>query len=195
MTTTLNNSKPRKQLSDQLDRLDSILDALSEGLQGAVADATREGVQQAVQAAIVEILTDPTLRARLREATAAEPSAEPPPPPRPAGWWQRLQTAVGHTVTATGQAASRLLQRVVRHGQQTAAQARQGVRTLARLGSLKTLALVGLSAGVGMAVASCLAPHAVAVAVSGLSSAVAAASCTVGLWARRACRALALPAA
>ena len=37
--TTVSNAMPRrKQLSDQLDRLDSILDALSDGLNGAVIE-------------------------------------------------------------------------------------------------------------------------------------------------------------
>src|SRR5271157_2019498 len=67
--TVTNSAPPRKQLSDQLDRLDGILDALSEGLNGAVTDATREGVRLAVKDAVIELLTDPTLRARLHEAT------------------------------------------------------------------------------------------------------------------------------
>ena len=50
MTMTASNHKlPRKQLADQLDRLDGILDALSEGLNGAVADAAREGTRLAVK--------------------------------------------------------------------------------------------------------------------------------------------------
>ena len=44
---TVTNGKPRKQLSDQLDRLDSIIDALAEGLPGAVTDACREGARAA----------------------------------------------------------------------------------------------------------------------------------------------------
>jgi hypothetical protein len=43
MNATTNAKPPRKQLSDQLDRLDSILDGLGDGLNGAVADAAREG--------------------------------------------------------------------------------------------------------------------------------------------------------
>ncbi len=70
---TIANDKPtRKQLSDQLDRLDSILDALSDGLNGAVADAAREGTRLAVKDAIVEIMTDPTLRAKLHQASARD---------------------------------------------------------------------------------------------------------------------------
>ena len=59
-TATATNGKPqRKQLSDQLDRLDGIIDALAEGLNGAVADAAREGTRLAVKDAIVEIMTNP----------------------------------------------------------------------------------------------------------------------------------------
>ena len=49
-TATMNGKPRRKQLADQLDRLDGIIDALAEGLNGAVADAAREGTRQAVKA-------------------------------------------------------------------------------------------------------------------------------------------------
>ena len=73
--TKVNGSAPRKQLSEQLDRLDNIIDALDEGLKGAVADAVREAVavavQEAVQAVVRELLGNPdVLRA---VAAAAQP--------------------------------------------------------------------------------------------------------------------------
>ena len=64
-TATMNGKPQRKQLADQLDRLDSIIDALAEGLPGAVADACREGARAAVKDAIIEILSNPELRAML----------------------------------------------------------------------------------------------------------------------------------
>ena len=74
MTTS---GKPqRKQLSDQLDRLGGVIDALAEGLNGAVADAAREGTRLAVKDAIVEIMTNPELRALI--APAAPASAPTP---------------------------------------------------------------------------------------------------------------------
>jgi hypothetical protein len=77
MTAATPNSRPtRKQLADQLDRLDGIIDALADGLQQAVADAAREGTRLDVKDAIVEILTNPELRALLA-------SQVPPPPPAP----------------------------------------------------------------------------------------------------------------
>ena len=95
MPVTLNNSQPRrKQLSDQLDRLDAqmsrqdtILDALSEGLNGAVADAAREGTRLAIKDAIVEILTNPDLRTAMHGATTPAPDARP-------SFWQRLKATV-----------------------------------------------------------------------------------------------------
>src|SRR3954454_11857967 len=109
-TATLTNNKPqRKQLSDQLDRLDGILDALSEGLNGAVADAAREGTRMAVKDAIVEIMTDPTLRSKLREATAPEPTAEPMPTTKKSGFWERLKAKAGQAVVAVGGMASKVV--------------------------------------------------------------------------------------
>jgi hypothetical protein len=61
MSATTTNGKPRKQLSDQLDRLDGIIDALADGLNQAVIDAAREGTRLAVKDAIVEIMTTCTI--------------------------------------------------------------------------------------------------------------------------------------
>src|SRR5258706_15071795 len=44
----MNGTQQRKSLSQQLDRLDSILDGLADSLNGAVADAVRDAVGQAV---------------------------------------------------------------------------------------------------------------------------------------------------
>ena len=60
-TNTILNSRPRKTLASQLDRLDSVLDGLSENLNQAVADA----VQGAVHKALVELMTNPELVALL----------------------------------------------------------------------------------------------------------------------------------
>src|SRR4051794_25443619 len=94
-TTTTANGTPRKQLSDQLDRLDGqmdradrILDALAEGLDGAVRDAARDGTRLAVKAAVIELLTDPDLRASLHQASAPPARARPSP-------WQRLAAGAG----------------------------------------------------------------------------------------------------
>ncbi|QJW94685.1 hypothetical protein [Frigoriglobus tundricola] len=79
--TACTNGKPqRRQLADQLDRLDAIIDALAEGLNGAVADACREGTRLAVKDAIVEIMTNPQLRAMLAPQAVPVPAARPRSP-------------------------------------------------------------------------------------------------------------------
>ena len=47
--TTLNGRPPRKQLSEQLDRLDAILDALDAGLGEVVADAVKKAAAEVAQ--------------------------------------------------------------------------------------------------------------------------------------------------
>ena len=60
-TTTIDNgsstSSQRKTLASQLDRLDSILDALDIGLKEAVATAVQGAVEQAVREAVTQAVT------------------------------------------------------------------------------------------------------------------------------------------
>src|SRR5436190_24136408 len=101
MSTTTTNGRPqRKQLADQIDRLDSILDGLSEGLNEAVADAVRDGTRLALKDALIEIMTDPTLRSKLRQAAAPE-ATEPAKP----GFWDRMKAHVSATTQAVKNAA------------------------------------------------------------------------------------------
>src|SRR5437660_12144890 len=65
MSTTTNARARRTSLAQQIDRLDLILDNLSEGLQEAVAEAVKTAVTRAVEAALVEVLTNPELRRHL----------------------------------------------------------------------------------------------------------------------------------
>jgi len=70
------NHRPRKSLADQLDRLDTILDALSDGLNEAVRDTVAHAIQsvvrQAVQTAVSEVLTEVEIdRRRRMESPAA----------------------------------------------------------------------------------------------------------------------------
>ncbi len=85
--TTQTNGQQRKNLASQLDRLDTILDTLSEGLNEAVAQAVQESVglavREAVQAVLREALATPELLALLQAAhrPAAEAGVSLPPPP------------------------------------------------------------------------------------------------------------------
>jgi hypothetical protein len=75
MQTLLTNSKVRKSLSEQIDRLDKILDGLAEALNGAVADAVTQAVglavKEAVQTVLSEVLSNPDLRAQLQGSAVA----------------------------------------------------------------------------------------------------------------------------
>ena len=98
--TTTNGRPPRRQLADEidrmdrqmgdrLDRLDSIIDALAEGLPGAVTDACREGAREAVRTALVEVLSNPDLR------TLLVPPAAAAGPRKPGLWGRNLSRGGG----------------------------------------------------------------------------------------------------
>jgi len=80
MTTQINRNGQRKQLSDQLDRLDGLIDSLSDGLNQAVAGAVEaavgQAVKQAVEGALTELLQHPAVRDLLRKAAAPQPAAD-----------------------------------------------------------------------------------------------------------------------
>jgi hypothetical protein len=61
-------------LAQQIDRLDLILDNLSEGLQEAVAEAVKLAVTRAVEAALVEVLTNAELRRHLMPEPPVKPT-------------------------------------------------------------------------------------------------------------------------
>jgi hypothetical protein len=185
-TTMTNGTQRRKQLSDQLDRLDTqmeradtILDALSEGLNGAVADATREGTRAAVKDAVIELLTDPELRAALHRASAPPATAKPT-------IWARLRERAKRLAIkarALGLAASapvgaRTL--AVRRGLMAAA----GYARLAW--QVKKVLLVGLGVGAVVATVSYLGGHHLAAALSGVGAAITTVAVRVGLLVRRA---------
>jgi hypothetical protein len=86
--TTNPNGRTRKSLAEQIDRLDAILDGLSEALQGAVAAAVQEAagraVKEAVQAVLAQIVTNPAPRERaLQVDSQPAPRADFPSVPRP----------------------------------------------------------------------------------------------------------------
>lgn len=190
-TATTNGKPQRKQLSDQIDRLDSIIDCLAEALPAAVADACREGARQAVKDAVVEILASPELRSLitgLAAARIAPPSpgptpAAPPaePAPKKPGFWTRAKARL---VAAKDAATVRYT---------AAAAAVTGTaRTLAAVMPLRKILLVGTGVGLAVGVASYLCPHGLSAAVGGLGAACTAVAAQVGCWFRRSARLIGL---
>jgi hypothetical protein len=86
MTNT--DGRTRKSLSEQIDRLDAILDGLSDGLTetvaAAVSEAAGRAVKEAVQAVLAEALSNPALRERALHADSqSAPRTDSPSVPRP----------------------------------------------------------------------------------------------------------------
>jgi hypothetical protein len=113
--TATANGKPRKQLSDQLDRLDRILDAFGEALPEAVIDACRDGAKTAVKEALIEILTNPELRSLLVPTGPLVPVPQPPsqePVPARRSFWSRVKARIA-AAAATIRSAARTLATIV----------------------------------------------------------------------------------
>lgn len=188
-TATTNGKPQRKQLSDQIDRLDGIIDALADALPEAVADACREGARQAVKDAVVEILASPELRtlitglaaARIAPPAPAPVPAAPPADPGPArpGPWTRLKAACRAAKDA-------LAGRCKAAATAVAATA----LALSAVMPLKRIVLVGAGVGVAVGVASYLCPHGLSAVMSGVGGMCTAVGVQVGSWFRRSARTL-----
>jgi hypothetical protein len=190
---TMTNGKPqRKQLSDQLDRLDSILDAIAEGLPGAVTDACREGARQAVKDAIIEIVSNPELRALIAPVQSAPAIATPEPVPEPKpskpSVWNRLKAKLAAAREAIASAASKV-QEAVTTRCKTASNAMAFVSKAAgeSLNWKRTLWL-SLSIGLLVGVMCLVVPQAVAATISAVSVTSTSVVVQIGYWLRRAAR-------
>ena len=79
-TITANDRPRRKTLTDQLDRLDGVIDDLSDGLNQAVATAVERGVTTAVQQAVGGLIqaaaTNPELMEQLAQTTKSSDAKE-----------------------------------------------------------------------------------------------------------------------
>lgn len=182
-TPSTNGRPQRKQLGDQLDRLDSIIDALAEGLPGAVADACRDGARQAVKDVILELLTNPELRTLIAglatpaQAAAPEPTiaarASEPAPEKPT-FWGRLKE-----VCKAGKEAVARRCRAAKTAVVTTA------RTLSAVLPLRKILLTGAGVGVAVGVVCYACPHAVSAVVGGACAAATTVVVQVGRWFRR----------
>jgi hypothetical protein len=179
MSNTLNHVRtPRKQLSDQLDRLDVILDGLADALNQSVADAVRDVVGQvvreAVEGTIKEVLGNPEL---LRAALAAhnQPAAvepNPTPPQRP--HFEAARNALAALAQKARQAAAVARSKVGTAWNWALARVRAAARLAADTGSTlwrhRSNCAVALASGLITGVAVYHAGPAVAGVLCGLGS-------------------------
>jgi hypothetical protein len=207
MSNAVTNHRPqRKQLSEQLDRLDGLIDLLADQLPQAVADATREGTRQAVRDVLAELFADPGVVARFR---AALPTGNGVAERKP-GTFARLKSAVRAGVTRVKEtvkavadrvknAAAATRVRVTNAATTTRVRVRTTIsriaaayRTLTTAVPLGRFAAVAVGVGVLVMTASYVAPHPVAALVGGIGATVTAAAVQVGGWVRRSARSLGL---
>ncbi len=204
MTTlaALNGRPQRKQLSDQLNRLDTIIDTLADGLPEAVGDAVRTGVQTALQQLLVETLTNPETLGLLRAALGPRVTAPPHPPeveyaPAPApreSFWARCRRKLAIRSKSLQDGATRGVEKTkaaVRETRGFVGRTVQRIRAFRRglniAWQLKKAALVGLGIGVAV-VAVSLVSHPLAAVLSGVGAATSAFALQVGLWFRKTAR-------
>ena len=179
---TLVNGRPqRKQLSEQLDRLDSIIDGLCDGLPEAVAAAAREGTRVAVKDAILEVMTNPELRALIQNLAPAPDAAPVEAPitsePRMPSLWSRIKAKVAAARTAVVERY-----RVAKEAITTT------TRTLSTLMPLRRIVLVAFGVGTVVTLLGFAAPAGVAAVLAGIGGVVTAGVAQVGSWFRRSLR-------
>jgi hypothetical protein len=194
MTTATFNGRPqRKQLSDQLNRLDDIIDTLADGLPEAVGDAVRTGTQAALQQLLIETLTNPDTLALLRAALAPPVTLTVAAEERKsflARCRERCRIRSRSLRDAAARSAERL--RAFVRGCRVAARGTvSGAKSVYRgwniAWQLKKAALIGL--GIGAAVAAlALVSHPLAACLSGTLAATTAFALQVAFWARRTAR-------
>src|SRR4051812_30124658 len=113
MTTLQINGRKRPTLSEQIQRLDTILDGLADNLNEAVAAAVKEAVgmavKEAIQAVLNEVLSNPELLAKLRPEPVVKSEPAPvavaiPVAEKKPGWLTRLAALllVGLSWTVSG---------------------------------------------------------------------------------------------
>jgi len=201
MTATMNGRPQRKQLSDQLDRLDTMIDCLSDALPQAVADATREGSRQAVREVLTELFGNPETLSRFRqtlgvpaampqsevatETTATTTTAKP-------GFFARMKSAVRNASAAgmakVKQAVAAIKERVQATKVRVTA-AIEGVKAIVPLGRFAAVAMV---VGIVVAGVSYVAPQGFSAVVSGIGAVVITAAVQAYRWLRRSARSVGL---
>ena len=198
MSATLNGRPQRKQLSDQLDRLDVMIDCLSEALPQAVADATREGSRQAVREVLTELFGNPETLAKLRQTLsvpAAEPQSEVPPATTSVakpGIIARLNTCVRSAVAAVVAKVKQAVAAIKVRVQTAKARVTAAIQTVKSVVPLGRFAAVALIVGAVVAGVSYVAPQGFSAVVSGIGAVVITAAVQTYRWLRRSARSVGL---
>lgn len=179
MSAATNDRPQRKQLADQIDRLDRILDGLAEGLNDAIADACKEGTRAAVREAVAEVLATPDLRELTRPAAAAS---------RGPSFWSRVKAKFAELKMAAAALAERAAAAVTTRCRSAGEVAITTARTLGTAWRLRRLMLAGL--GVGVVAVIHAAPNMIATAVISIHAEAIATIVAAWVWVRERVRRL-----
>ncbi len=181
------NGRPRKQLSDQLDRLDEVINGMEECLPQAVAD--RDGIRLAFRDILRELVADPATLDGLRTSLTADLQPLAPKQSAFARLKTKMRNAAAKVVNgfriakvvagiAKTYAVSRLVQRC------TAARTRVARWTLLAL-PVKSILGISLAIGFVVAMVSLAAPHHIAAKLSGFGATLTAVTVQISTWLRR----------
>jgi hypothetical protein len=195
-TTTTNGKPGRKQLSQQLDRLDSIIDALAEGLPGAVTDACREGAKQAVMEALVQVLTSPDLRVLIARMNpepvplpAAASQAPPAPQPEPEHVKEPEKLSLWAALKSKFASARDAVAGTFGKARKRCEEAHDTVSTVAKATGeafpVRRVLLIGLGVGLVVGIVCLVMPQTMAAAVSAVTTTATAVAVQTGSWLKR----------
>jgi hypothetical protein len=202
MTTMINphaNGRKRASLNEQINRLDNMLDGLSEGLNEAVADAVKSAVgtavKDAVQAVLMEVLSNPEIRARLHvspplanESLDSEVLRAPCSPTvgeRLSIWWQRARACI----VSLRAACTEPLRKLRASASKASQWAREHLLALRLryevIRPFNYQLLTALGIGLIVAVIVCYAGPWIAALVGGIGGFVTTLAVQAGLWLRK----------
>jgi hypothetical protein len=194
ITASRNGAPQRKQLSDQLDRLDGIIDTLADGLTEAVRDAVTKGTATALQQVLLELVANPATRELLRQTLATQTVSAAPaeavpetaaPTTRKASFLARCKRVVANAARTVAAVPGRIVIGVKGLLRKTKGLARR----LNIAWQLKKAAVVGLGIGAAVATVAMLS-HPLASVLSGVGAAATAFAVQLGLWCRGTARQL-----
>ena len=184
-TATMNGKLPRKQLSDQLDRIDTLMDGLADALPEAVADACRDGARQAVKDAVLELLASPEIRALIAEVTNARAATSPEPAASKPSIWTRVRAKLAAMRACIAEPIQKIKDAITSRVTTVAATLSFAARCLMAVMPFGKVLLIGAAVGLVVSIASYACPHSVSAVIAGLGAACTAVVAQVGGWFRR----------
>jgi hypothetical protein len=196
MTSPHVNGRKRPSLSEQINRLDCILDGLSDALNDAVADAVKSAVgiavKEAVEAVVKEVLANQAILAKLRPLPVAMVAeAAPAPAPAPITLSQRLSNCRQRVSSYAAKVGAKCQQAILRLRTNTGELWQQAIGLPIALWNHRELLwhfkgqiLAAIAIGLLMAVLTRYAEPWISTVISGVGGFMTTLAVQAGLWLR-----------